>query len=143
MTPEDKEWQEYRKKRSIELDEYFKDHHLVDVKTRADSGKYWHLQIERYMFATDFTSPTHDLGLMKMCIECMEHSKTISEEVLKHWTHYWSCFVSDTVGEAHCKVGTQYFPRYGELAVGKEKEEYEEIIKLGCRFWELYPKEEK
>ena len=141
MTPEEeKEWQEYRKRRGVELDEYFKEHPLVDVKTQADSGKYWHLQIERYMLATDFNSPTYDLGGMKLCIECMEHSKTLSNEVLKHWAHYWACYQMDVVGEAHCKVGTPYYPRCGELAVGKEKEEWEEIIKLGHKFWELYPK---
>ena len=44
-------------------------------------------------------------------------------------------------GEAHCKVGTQYYPQYDNLAVGDEKEQYEEIIKLGYKFWDLCPKE--
>ena len=49
----------------------------------------------------------------------------------------------DTVGEAHCKIGTKYYPQYGALAVGEEKKQYEEIIELGHKFWDLYPKEEK
>lgn len=144
----DKEMKEFEsqcKIRVAELDEYFKTHKSSDVKTREESGKYWHLRMEHvqcsHCMQDGLSMAEWDLDLMKLCIECLEHSKQLSPEMLKRWASYWACFVSDVFGEANCKIGTPYYPRYGKLAEGKEKEEWQEVVDLGCKFWELYPKE--
>lgn len=66
-------------------------------------------------------------------------AKTISPEVHAWAYDKYACTEMDFVGEAYCKVGTQYFPRYGDLAVGEEKQIWEEVIELGNRFHELRP----
>ena len=136
---EEKEWNEYKAKRVPELQEI--------LKKMEDDGEinneYWHFR-EKYFLLSDPCNSlsSHYLGLMKLCVECVEHSKTVSPEILKRWMKHWECFVMDTTGDAHCVLRHPYYPQYWTPAEGQEKEEWEEIIELSYRFYDLYPKEE-
>lgn len=143
-TKEMEDFKSWSKIRVVELDEYFKTHSSSDIKTRAEAGKYWHLRMEQVQLSEVIDKcDNYDLAMMRLCIECLEHSKNLSQEIYDWWKDYWGCYVMDVTGEAHCKVGTPYYPRYGKLAEGKEKEEYEEIIELGDKYWRLFPKDLK
>ena len=117
---------------------------LSEIKNREDFRKYWRLR-ETIMVYDDMVVEAKYYPAewyrvcMKLAIECLQHAKTISEEAHVGAYEKYACMEMDFVGEAHCKVGTQYFPRYGELAIGEEKQIWEEVIELGHKFHELRP----
>jgi hypothetical protein len=61
-------------------------------------------------------------------------TKTISPEVHAWACNKYACVKMDFVGEAHCKVGTKYYPRYGDLAVGEEKRFGKKLLNLEIGF---------
>ncbi len=115
------------------------------IKTWEDSKKYWRLRETIMIFNDVVTERKYNSeaeyyrDCMQLAVECLEQSKTISEEIQANWYEKHACMETDFVRAAHCKVGTQYFPTYGELAVGEEKKIWEEVIELGYRFHKLRP----
>ena len=138
------EFKEYCRQQLPILQEQERNFDRSTIKTWEDSKKYWRLR-ETIMIFNDmiikrkYYPSEYYRDCMKLVVECLEHSKTVSEEIQANWYEHHACMEMDFVGEAHCKVGTQYFPRYGELAVGEEKKIWEEVIELGYRFHKLRP----
>jgi len=122
-----------------ELDSWFEAHPLCEVKTIEDNRVYWHNQIKRCCLRD--LNPNHgmsyyNLQQMKICIECLKHSLTISPEAFNRWKEYWWCFQMDVVGEAHCLLGHQYYLKMNMSSEDK-KEELEETIELGYQYHEI------
>ena len=117
---------------------------LSEIKSLEDTKKYWRLRETIMIFEDTITEAKYYPSeyyrvCMKLAMECLNHAKTISPEVHAWAYNKYVCMEMDFVGEAHCKVGTQYFPRYEDLAVGEEKQIWEEVIELGSQFHELRP----
>lgn len=118
---------------------------VSEIKTRDDFRKYWRLREQILVFEdTIIESKYYPAEWYRACmrhaVEHLKAAKEFSEEVHEHVYEHHACMEMDFCGEAHCKVGTQYFPRYGELAVGEEKEIWEEVLRLGCDYHDLMPR---
>jgi hypothetical protein len=116
------------------------------IKTWEDCRKYWRLRetivifndmaIEREYYPAEYYR-----DCMNLAIECLTHAKTVSKESHERLYEKYFDMRSDFVCEAHCKVGTKYYPRWGKLAEGEEKKIWEEVIELDSKFWDLSPHE--
>ena len=139
------EFQEYCKQQYPILQEKEKNFNRSAIKTWKESYEYWHnIRITMLIFNDTITDRKYSMAeyyrdAMRLCVECLEESKNISKEIHKKWYDYFACMNMDFVGEAHCKVGTPYYPTYEYLAEGEEKKIWEEIIELGSQYYELKP----
>lgn len=138
-------FEEYCKRQYPILQEKERNFDREGIKTWKESWEYWHnIRIIMLIFYDtisdrEFRTVEYYRDAMKLAIECLKESKNISEEIHKKWFEYFSCCSMDFVGEAHCKIGTPYYPKYGKLAEGEEKKVWEEICELGHQYWELSP----
>ena len=142
MDKEIEDFKEYCRRELPILRSQEKAYVLSEIKNLEDARKYWCLREKIMIFEDTVTEAKYYpaeyyRACMKMVIECLTHAKTISPEVHAWACNKYACVKMDFVGEAHCKVGTKYYPRYGDLAVGEEKKIWEEIIELGNRFYYL------
>lgn len=116
-----------------------------EIRNLEDFRKYWRLR-ETIMLFEDMTKEPKYYpaewyrACMRHAVEHLKAAKAFSEEAHERVYEQHICMEMDFCGETHCKVGTQYFPRMGELAVGEEKEIWEEVLKLGYEFHDLMPR---
>jgi hypothetical protein len=140
---------EYCKEQYPILEEKERTFDRAGIKTWKQSWEYWHnIRITMTIFYDSIHDRGHSMApyyrdVMKLAIECLTESKNISEEIHERWHDYFATCNMDFVGEANCKIGTPYFPKFEELAVGEEKKIWEEIVELGNQYWDLMPAKKK